>query len=381
VKGKREMSRTCAKISIKLWLITFVTISLLVVGCGGSGKPDDVTDSQVESPITQSPSETSPPTQATDPDEIVSLPARPTESMQVVETIDLVSLDANQANLDDHQVEIRAEFDGENSSGQPVYWTVTSQRSVSRHPAANRLDVTVEGFTGQDDFEEMTIVWIGDESYLVLPSVGCIGRPADGDESVDLLDFVNDFVEGLAGAQLESESLIVNGTPSRYYRFDESARLEWQESGLALDGQLFIAEDGEYVTRLESVASGTLQFHPQRDTETGRFTLKVDVRKLDDSAKIEVPQSCSIPSGYPVVEDAYQITVIDDLVSYRTNLPPPEVLAFYEEEMLNNGWTTTEEAILLEESAFLIYERDGRTLTISLDLDSEEEAITVLITP
>jgi hypothetical protein len=57
------------------------------------------------------------------------------------------------------------------------------------------------------------------------------------------------------------------------------------------------------------------------------------------------------------------------------------VLAFYEEEMLKIGWTNTEEAILLEDSAFLIYEMDGRSLTVNLDLTSEGEAVTVLISP
>jgi hypothetical protein len=362
-------------------MIILISSVLLLVGCKGDAEPDGLTSDQVVVPSSTPQSETSPRSTVPETSTAVSLPAPSPETGRIANVIDFPSLEANLADLDNHQVKMQAQFTGENSSGEAVYWTITGQRSVSRNPAALRLDIAAQGFTGQEELEEMTMVWIGDESYLVLPSVGCIGRPAGGDESFDPLSLANDYVSGISGAQLIAESLVVNGAPTLTYSFDQSARSDWLDSGLTVTGFLFIAEDNGFVRRIDLTASGTTQFHPQRDVETGIFSMEFDVLELDESTPIEMPESCSIPSDYPVVEDAHKITVIDDLVSYRTNQPPSDVFAFYETEMLKEGWALTEEAILLDDSAFLIFEKDGRILTISLDLDPEGDAVTVLMSP
>ncbi|MGB3717857.1 MAG: hypothetical protein WA996_25860 [Candidatus Promineifilaceae bacterium] len=363
------------------WLLLLVIFSLVLIGCGDDGGPEEVTSEPVDVQDISTPDSQLPQSETRESDPVATESIPTLASSRIAEVLDIPSLDANLGLLDEYRLEMRAQFFGEKSADDSLDWTITSQRSVTRDPAAVRLDASVQGFAGQDDFSEISLVRIGEESYLVIPSVGCISRSGDDGEVGQIMTLPNDLVAGLSGARLESPLKIVNGTPSHYYLFNQDARPEWQDEGLALTGHLYVAEDGGTVTRIELTASGTGTFHPQRDPESGIFTLEIDVTELDSSAPVQVPESCEIPAEYPVTDDAYQITVIDDLVSYRTQLPPADVLAFFEEQMLERGWIAGEEAILLDDSAFLVYEKDGNGLTVSLDIDSAEEAVVVLISP
>jgi hypothetical protein len=375
------MNRRYLRHHVKFGAIILVTLFLLLAGCKDDPISGELTSDQSALPASTPQSELSTSTISPGTPADAAQPSPSTVPAQIALVIDFPSLDPYLADQNDYRVEMHASFTGENSSGEPVSWSVDGQRSVTSDPAALQLDIDVQGFTDHDGIEEITMVWIGQESYLVVPTVGCIGRPADEEDQVDPLSLANHYLTGVTGAQLKAGSMEVNGRPSHYYSFDQSARPDWLEHELTVLGHLFFAEEDGTITRIEMTASGTTQFHPQRDTETGVFSMEIVVNELDDSTPIEIPASCSIPSEYPVVDDAYEITVLDDLVSYRTKLPPYEVLSFYETEMLNDGWTSNEEAVLLDDSAFLVYEKDGRILTISLDLESDGDGLSVLISP
>ncbi len=330
------------------------------------------------------------PTEQADQDEVAETPGSADTvftprisggSAQLPDILDLPDLDESLESLEDFTIKMDAQFLGEDESGNPVEWSIASQRRVSRAPSAEALELTIDGFDDLSEFQVMSLVTIGQDRYLAFPGVGCLARAIESEDSSALANLPDELVAGLSGARSMAEVETVNGVVSQRYYFDEEARADWRDQGLLVDGHLFIAQDGGYVTRIEVTVSGSGQFHDQREAEVGTLTILIDVFGAEGQAGIGLPEVCAVPADYPVVEDAFQITSIGDLVSFRTNLPPVEVLAFYEEEMPNAGWSLDEEAILLEDSAFLIYEKGGQFVTISLEIESPNGPIIVLISP
>jgi hypothetical protein len=302
-------------------------------------------------------------------------------SAPLPEILDLPDLDESLESLEGFTIEMDAQFLGEDESGTPVEWSITSRRRVSTAPSAEVLELTIDGFDDLSEFDVMSLVTIGQDRYLAFPGVGCLARAIESEDSSALANLPDELVAGLSGARSMAEIETVNGIVSQRYYFDEEARAEWRDQGLLVDGHLFIAKDGGYVTRIEVTVSGSGQFHDQRDSEVGTLTILIDVFDADGQTTIGLPEACAVPADYPVVDDAFQITAIGDLVSFRTNMAPVELLAFYEEEMLNAGWSLVEEAILLDDSAFLIYQKPAKIVTISLEIESPDGPITVLISP
>jgi hypothetical protein len=90
------------------------------------------------------------------------------------------------------------------------------------------------------------------------------------------------------------------------------------------------------------------------------------------------------PEDIPVVDRASvtNFYASDFLVSYLSSLDFASVLAFYKQEMPESGWTEVAEGALETENAALLrYEKEGRTATVTLsgDAQNQQSAVQILI--
>lgn len=89
-------------------------------------------------------------------------------------------------------------------------------------------------------------------------------------------------------------------------------------------------------------------------------------------APIEIPGSGDAPDDIPVFDGSNSnFFATAEIISYSTDGSYADVVAFYRAEMEANGWTYNDSlSIEIAGTATLMYDKDGRTATVSIITDS-----------
>jgi hypothetical protein len=191
----------------------------------------------------------------------------------------------------------------------------------------------------------------------------------------------NSLIGGLHQATLAPGAEIVNGVSSSHYIFDETSLPRFAGHATNVDGDLYLAIDGRYPTRLELRAQGEGTYLGSELPQTGTLTMRLEVTNVNQPLQIQPPPACTQASTYPLTEDAFDVTTIEELVTYKTAASVDEVVSFYESQMPVAGWSPVEEPVMLDNAAFLTYDRGGIVVTVSVDGNGEGQPTSVLISP
>lgn len=299
----------------------------------------------------------------------------------IPETVDVPDVFDSLGALSSYQMTVSIQFDRPDQSSGPDHWRIENQLSISNDPPARQAAITTEGMALSADLQAMTVVQTGRETYLQLPGLGCITSAATESSLIPEAADPNSVVGGLHQATLTPGAEIVNGVSSSHYIFDESSLPRFAGTAVEVDGALYMATDGRYPTRLELRAQGEANYLGAQAPQTGTLTMRLDVTNVNQPIQIQPPSACTQASIYPVTEDAFDVTTIEDLVSYKSASSVDEVVTFYESQMPLAGWSPVEEPVLLDDAAFLTYDRGGIVVTISVEANGEGQPTSVLISP
>jgi predicted small secreted protein len=113
-------------------------------------------------------------------------------------------------------------------------------------------------------------------------------------------------------------------------------------------------------------------FATPEDEPEGEATEEDPVEEAPTEESGEIPGSGEGPEDIPVFDGNNQnFFATADVVTYTTDAPYADVVAFYRAEMEANGWTYNETlSTEFGEIAALTYEKDGRTATLSILTDT-----------
>ena len=284
--------------------------------------------------------------------------------------------------LDSYKLSWQLSFEGQDAQGEPSQWRVESQTVSIADPPARKFDLKAQGLPPSFEPMEMSVVQFGNEKYLYMPEVGCVAlTDGDGSDDVTGLADPDTFLAGLSDATWQESGETINGEISHRYRFDERALPKLRDQPLSVEGQIYVASSGEFVTQVSLTASGQGDFLSSGQPQQGTMKLELNLSDVNQPLIVEPPTVCLGVTLYPMLGDAHQITSLDQLVSYMTSHPVGEVAAFYQAEMPLAGWTEAEEAIVLDNMALLSYAREGTTVIVDIETKPDEQGVKVLISP
>jgi ABC-type Fe3+-hydroxamate transport system substrate-binding protein len=74
-------------------------------------------------------------------------------------------------------------------------------------------------------------------------------------------------------------------------------------------------------------------------SSTGNTITTQEPLTATQQTSVEVSQPEGVPEDVPIMPDAYDLEVTNQLnLNYKINLPIKDVVAFYQQELPNNGW-------------------------------------------
>ena len=293
----------------------------------------------------------------------------------------LVSLDQSLSDLSSYRMRSEISFTGETIDDDLFNWTVTWETSSSEQPPASRLDITTEGLGPSSNISSMSLARVGGETYLAVSDAGCVSGDDIGFQSASVAAINPDtFLSGLNGATLVAENRLVNNTLSTVYQFDEEALPVWQNSPVSVEGEIYLANAGGFVSSIDLTATGAADFAGFGAVQEGIFQLNVDISDVNEPLEIQPPLSCANRTDFPTPKDASDVAYFEDLISYRSKMTLVDMADFYRKEMSTLGWTVIEDGEL-DESATLTYQKDGIRITVFMTLAEDGKSVEVIISP
>lgn len=330
-------------------LLPLIVLIGLTLGCGLSGG-----------------GEASPPDEPAPGEEIES--PGDGEAEEEEEQASLSSVTSGLQSLDSYRSYFKMTFEGAATASGVEQWFFEMNSEQVREPFAQRIVFQSDDMGGS--FES---IQIGDQQYIIVGDGQCISSSVGEEEAMGMEIFEpKDIIGGLENLHRVRPDETVNGISCRHYTFDESAMF-WA-GFTSVEGEVWVAVDGEYVVRYVMQADGT---DPTLQKE-GHVEWEYEVRDINASITIEPPPGCgTAESDLPIMPDAADKTTMSGMVMYESASAFDDVLAFYQEQMPANGWSDTGDTFTAPGSAMLSYTKDERTATVTLT--GEDGAVSVMI--
>lgn len=258
------------------------------------------------------------------------------------------------------------------------------ETAVILEPPATSATISVTGDMVEQagGFGSMTFAEVGDASYAVIPGMGCVaggaGELGSMDEFTEI--FATDEILGeISDAEFVGEET-VNGIAVDHYTFDETDVEDTSGDLQELEGHVYVAQDGGYVTRMVIEGVGTVDMFDQGVEEEGTLILEYNITDVGADFEIELPEGCEDAGAqYPTFEGAADLTSFAGFTSYTVEADLDDVVAFYEEEMAALGYEQPDsDQIFSEGSAILSF--SGEELDPVTVIINQEEEGTVSVT-
>ncbi len=354
-------------------LLLCLSVGFLVSSCGADSAPQAAESDDVSLPQTESTSS-----------ELADQELVPTSVKATIdETVTLSSVANSLAGLDNYRLSWELSFEGVDPEGTAASWQLSYIVTSVGDPPSEKIEVSALGFEPSPELSEVTIVQIDGQKYFEIDGVGCLS--GDGQSPSVMTNDLTDpdsFLAGLTTGQQISIGEMMDGMRVNQYSLDEESLPLFDGLAVAADGTVFLSQEGSIPIQIMLVATGQVDYLSSGQIQDGTLTMMLKIDDINQPLEVIIPEACQGSSIYPMVRDAYQITVLEDLISYQTVLPVGEVVLYYQQEMPLAGWSEAEEPLVLEEMALMSYERDGVVVVIAIDSVPGQAATTsVLITP
>ena len=265
---------------------------------------------------------------------------------------------------------------------------------ASTDPAQTQMTFSFTGFDELAGISAMSMVQVEGTTYMNMGEFGCV-TTSEGEfsqEDFGALD-ATEFLEDIGEATLVGEETI-NGIDTLHYTFDESVieddttQFNWAE------GDVYIAKDGNYVVRFRMEGEGTvedlgmaLEEEGVEDElpQVGLIQVEMNLVSVNEPVNITIPEECEngglANSDYPILEDAFETGSFGGIVTYKTETPFADAVAFYQESLTVDDWVYQEtNSFIMEGSTALMYfDKDGRSLTVTITEDTTAGTFAVVL--
>jgi len=375
------------------WILTLALLSLALVACGGG---EEAAPAETAPAAANTNSESAAPAATEAPTaEPTAVPAPTAEPSPTAEPqsakISFAELNPNNRpeNLDSYRYDMILTMSGVNDQGEAVSQSMTMQMAHTADPKASSITMVTEGVADMGDIGNLEMVQIGDTNYMVLPGMGCINLPAEGE---DLLQnsMTDAFTPEEMFNNLENLTLVgeetIDDIRVLHYTFDETAVPAADAQGLqSMQGDVFIAKDGGYLVRMSVDMQGDTTFlQGFEGVNDAVMHVEFNLKDINQPFEITLPASCADQGAnaeppFPVVEGATDLVNFAGIMGYSVNMPLADVIAFYQEQMPAAGYTYAEDqSFIADEAASLSFTGDSGTALVTLSETDGVTSVTIL---
>ena len=268
---------------------------------------------------------------------------------------------------------------------------------VSVDPPQREMTFSFSGLDeldGMDGMETMSMIQIGETSYVDMAGFGCI-TTSEGDFANDefgMLD-ANEFLGNVGEASLVGEERI-NGIETLHYTFNESALGNEMTDFSWAQGDVYIAKEGNFLVRFRLEGEGIVDdfefdladpIDDNAKPQIGLIIVEMNLTNINEPVNVTVPEACESGSlggaAFPVLDDAYESSSFGGFATYKTDASFAEAVSFYQTSLAADGWVYQENDSFIFEgtTALMFFEQDGRSLTVTISEDSNSSALLVVI--
>ena len=284
---------------------------------------------------------------------------------------DPLTYEEPQEMLSSYRIALIFAFEGVDADGSLVQGAVTAEGERTLDPLAMRM--TFDGIDNASMSGALPFSFsLVDNSYTFsAPLVGCATIPAgEFQDPFALLIDAGGFLLGNASRMRPDE--VINGIPTYGFSLDAS-NVEPGELDIAQfdSGSVYLAKDGGYLVRLEMNGRGISEMLSGSPDLEGEIAYTLNYSDFNQSVDIKPPEGCAQDSSqleYPITPDAYQLSTVLGITSYKTDLSLEDVIQFYRDEMPGAGWTLDEEFVS-GPIALLSFAGNAGTVQVTLSFD------------
>ncbi|MBP7592167.1 MAG: hypothetical protein KBA85_11215 [Chloroflexi bacterium] len=379
------------------WLLTFVLLfTLVLAACGGSEEaaPTEAAPAAVEESgsapeseaATAVPTPIPAPTEAPVPTEAPEPTAEPAAS--IISFADLNPL-GKPADLNSYRNEMILTMSGTNAAGELITQTISMQMAFTTDPAASSVDMMIEGAADMADMGAINMVQIGDTNYMVIPQMGCVTLPAEGESLLDN-SMTQEFSPESMFGTLENLTLVgddeIDGIPVRHYTFDETAVPEQDRLGIvSMNGHVYIAKDGGYLVSMVSDIQGDSTFlEGFEGNQDAVMHMEFRTKDINQPFEIVPPAECEGQTAnaappFPALEDASDLVTFPGVMGYTTAVPLADAIAFYQNAMAEAGYTYSEDSSFIsDQAASLTFNGEAGAVSVTLSETDGVTSVTIL---
>lgn len=340
---------------------------------------EEPTESAEEPTPLPEPTDTEKPAPAATPTEAAAEAEGPAEGLP-----DLSNVSAGLEEYNSYRATVSMTFESAEEGGTSAGMNLES--AVILDPPASSASISLSGDMVEEagGFDSMTFAEVGDASYAVIPGFGCVaggaGEMGNMDEFTEIFS-TDELLGEISNAEFVGEDN-VNGIPVDHYTFDENDVEDTSGDLRELEGHIYVAQEGDYVTRMVIEGVGTVDLLDQGVEEEGTLHLEYNVTDVGADFEVELPEECADAGAqYPTFEGAADLTSFAGFTSYTVEADLDDVVAFYEEEMAALGYDQPEaDQIFSEESVILSFTSEEMD-PVSVIINQEEEGtLSVTIT-
>ena len=377
-----------------LLLILLVSLVLSLASCGGGEEPTsppEVEATEVsegaEAQPTEEPTEAPEPTPTTEPTD-TPLP-EPTDTPETVEDFDLSSISST-TELSSYRslmlITTVAVVDGAEETQTIEFSIEYTSEPLAQHMSMSGEALGAEGETIELYFVEDTMYMKMGDQWIAMPAT-------EEDIETDAFLSTDALLEDVCGWKDQGREEI-DGIKVRHWAFtkedfDECMLLE-DLTGMGeltdAGGDLYVAEDGNYVVLMEMFFEGEdldLDLGEEgEEAKAQRMEIRYETSDVNEPFIIEVPpealESGALPEDIPFPDDAADVTNMFGMITFTSEMGAEAVFAFYQEEMPNSGWT--EVSAEANPGLWMMeYTQDGRTASFMITEDDSGSA-SVMVT-
>ena len=363
---------------MKKWIpiVVIMIVALVLSACGG-GAPTTAPEA------TRQPAESKPAAQPTRPS--AEQPAAVDSPTATPEAFKLDNVTAGLGELNSYKATFSMTFEGK-EDGQPKTGTMAFAEEFVKDPPAKRTVITGMGAMFGGDTGTPTpgqpagieSIEVGGKQYSKMGDICTQITAESGPQANTMLD-PNSIIGGVRGARRVGNET-VNGVPTVHYKLDVSG-LETL-GYLNGDGDVWVADPGNYVVKYTFQATGTDKFFGSGSNTDGTIKWDYEVTDINQPINIQPPADCGgAAEDIPMMADAQDQAAMGGMSTYSTPSAFEDVVAFYEKEMKAKGWAETDgSGMSAEGMSMKSYTKDGRTVQLIITADSGGGKTSVMIT-
>lgn len=375
------------------WMIVLVfLLSIPALACGPFGGEDAeatavpvvAEPAEPAEPAAPVPEPTTPPPAAPKDTPVPEPVAEPTEETAVSElpppalSADALSFAAlSESPFDSYRFEMNLEFSGTRANGEPVNQNLNASFAFVKEPPASSMVMSFTGFEAGLGMEEIEMVQVEGTNYMVIPEMGCI--TTSGGDLLEENPFSgvlepDQYLQDLENAKYEGEETI-NGIRTLHYSFDKLAMIDANPDDIdEAEGHIYIAKEEGFLVRMVMDATGNIDFLDEGVDQAGDLHIEVNLTDVNEPVDITIPADCETTTedaaNFPMLDDAYEISSFSGFLSYKSDLPLEEILAFYDGVLTADGWVKDESGSFVGDGVARVpYGRDGETMSVTISPD------------